>query len=312
MKIKFLALIFLPFILLSCDDNSQNDLEKKNLIGNVKSVKEFSFLAIEKFGEISKGERGRENYWDKNTHISFNEGGDEIEISEYFYDGTFFIITVFSYNDKGNLIEKKSHLKDKEFHIEESYKYGIDGFLIQTNLYSNDGSQSGKLVYKNDKNGNVIEMNQLASDTSFSNLNLKFVYSYNKDGNKTEFKGYYADGREYINAAYVYLNGRKTESIFYRNESLESKTKLQYNKNQVLVKESINRYNTENIIVSNRTLIYDENENPLEIIDTKGDNQQPNIITYRYLFDEAGNWVERIEFQNNIPKYIIDRKIDYY
>ena len=40
----------------------------------MKSLREFSFFAVEVFGEIRKGERGRKNYFEYDNYKKYDEG----------------------------------------------------------------------------------------------------------------------------------------------------------------------------------------------------------------------------------------------
>ena len=52
---KLILLLFIP-IIFACGDDKKNDLDKMNLKGKVKSLKETNYLAVEKFGEPVKDE----------------------------------------------------------------------------------------------------------------------------------------------------------------------------------------------------------------------------------------------------------------
>ena len=88
-KIAIICIVLLIGVLFfSCTKTDKpkeqkTDLEILNLKGKVKQVKESTFEAIDKFGEIVKGDRT--NYLE-NSRIIFNESGDEIE--EYFALGS--------------------------------------------------------------------------------------------------------------------------------------------------------------------------------------------------------------------------------
>lgn len=59
MKFKNYYFVFMICVLcISCNNENElkNDLEKANLKGSVKSTTENTYQAIEKFGEIVKGE----------------------------------------------------------------------------------------------------------------------------------------------------------------------------------------------------------------------------------------------------------------
>jgi hypothetical protein len=34
--------------------------------------------------------------------------------------------------------------------------------------------------------------------------------------------------------------------------------------------------------------------------------------TYKYAFDETGNWLKKAKFEKGAPKYILEREIKYY
>ena len=70
MKIQTVTISTLLVILFGCNNNKlENDLTNENLFGNVKSVREFSYVAIEKYGELTKGDRDRENNEKKDNEL---------------------------------------------------------------------------------------------------------------------------------------------------------------------------------------------------------------------------------------------------
>ena len=76
---KNLLYTFLAFgLFFSCSENKENDLDKINLKGNVKSVKKRVYDATEKFGDPVKV-----NFLYEKIFV-FNESGNIIEKSIYF------------------------------------------------------------------------------------------------------------------------------------------------------------------------------------------------------------------------------------
>ena len=75
---KFIMYLLALFIILSCSFssiNEVNDLLKMNLKGNVKSIREESYQAIDKFGEVLKGENKRDGLFGYDKYILFNGEG---------------------------------------------------------------------------------------------------------------------------------------------------------------------------------------------------------------------------------------------
>jgi len=35
-------------------------------------------------------------------------------------------------------------------------------------------------------------------------------------------------------------------------------------------------------------------------------------VNYKYDYDDKGNWIRKIKFENEIPEYILEREIEYY
>ena len=59
---------------------------------------------------------------------------------------------------------------------------------------------------------------------------------------------------------------------------------------------------------------YDEKGNITEDIkhefDSEGNIEYEKICKYK--FDNRYNWVKKTIFENDIPRYVVERKIDYY
>jgi len=125
---KYLSLLILTTFLLGCSPGEkENDLDKKNLFGNVKSVKTLHFEAAEKFGKIEKGERNYERY----------------------------IVRLLSiFNDKGLLIEGID--LDSNLQSKWTYLYDDKGNEVEYNRYDSDGSLDSKSTYLYDDKGNQV------------------------------------------------------------------------------------------------------------------------------------------------------------
>ena len=137
-NLQGIFIIFTFLVSSGCgnSEKEENDLERLNFKGKVKKISEFKFESVDRFGNITKGERigsSLENY----TKI-FNEKGNKIEVNKYNSDGSLTYKITWKYDEKGNKIEE--------------------------NRYNSDGSSDNKYTYKYDDKGNKIEENNYNSD----------------------------------------------------------------------------------------------------------------------------------------------------
>ena len=109
----------------------KNDLTEENLKGKVKSIKETLYEAVDKFGQIEKG--------------------DVLVDSSAVYtdDGHFKI-----YNEKGNKIEENYYNSNGRLYSKTTYKYDEKGNIIEENHYDSNGRLDSKYTYEYDKNNN--------------------------------------------------------------------------------------------------------------------------------------------------------------
>src|SRR5258705_13423092 len=85
----------------------KNDLQDLKIKGNVKSVRETSYQAIQKSDAIEKGKRKMESPdTDRDFYMVLNDKGNKIEKTEYNSDGSSFGKLTYQYDDKGNVIEE--------------------------------------------------------------------------------------------------------------------------------------------------------------------------------------------------------------
>ena len=93
---KIILAILSVLRLVSCKQSEKkNDLTEENLKGKVKSIKETPYEAVDKFGQIEKG-------------------------NVLYDDGTSFTI----YNEKGNIIEENHY--DSNGRLDSKYTYEYD------------------------------------------------------------------------------------------------------------------------------------------------------------------------------------------
>ena len=206
---KIILVILSVLCLVSCNQSEKkNDLTEENLKGKVKSITENTYEAVDKFGQIEKGDVLYDRdfsftIYDKNgnkiEYISYDsdgrldskytykydENGNMIEDNSYDSDGLYYKYT-YKYDEKGNEIECISYDSDSRLNFKATYKYNEKGNIIEKNYYDSDGRLNFKATYKYDKKGNNIEYNICYSDGSLDKTTYKYKYEYDKNNNWTQ------------------------------------------------------------------------------------------------------------------------------
>lgn len=186
------------------------------------------------------------------------------------------------YDEQGNEMEHSIYRPDGSVQINFVSTYDYRGYKTTKNSYDSKGALGTKIMYKYDEGGNEIEVNMYAPDGS---LYLKTTSKNDGNGNKIEENWYTPDGRlmsKYTNK-YDGL-GNKTEQSSYDDGVLNI------------------RY----------TYKVDANGNDTE---RNGYDASGNLISkniYQYEYDNKRNWTKRIDFENEVPQFVIERGIEYY
>ncbi len=304
MKIKFNNLIIFLFFnfLTFSQENSHFGSEK--LKGKIKSLKQNSHPAVTKFGEIVKGERITGAWYD-NDYVKFNENGFAVSYINEFTNYTYL------YNAKNQIIERKSNSLDETspkskiitiyennrrieettyvYNPEESltkrhlWEYDNLGNLMKITVYDSDNKISSVCINKYDKSGNNIESRCLDGNGETQYLT---IYKYDIKKNKIEEKNINVDG-SYTLKKYKYdtfLNIVEIKEEDSENVFLNHTQKFKYI-NNLLVEESM----IDNI-----------------------ENKVFSIKKYLFVFDKNKNWIKKTIIENDNPKEIIERVIEYY
>jgi len=226
---KVLTIVLAMFCLASCEKSTQkNDLAELKLNGKVKSIREIPYKAVEKFGEVVKGDAlGFEQI----LQITFNEKGNKIESNSFNSDGSLSFKYTYKYDDKGNIIESNSFNSDGSLSFKYTYKYDDKGNQIESNSFNPDGSLSFKYTCKYDDKGNQIESNSFNPD---GNLVDKYTYKYDDKGNKIELNYFNSDGSLFLKSTSKYDDkGNEIErNSFISDVNLDDKYTYKYTYDQ--------------------------------------------------------------------------------
>ncbi len=255
---------------------------------NIVQISEESFRAIEKFGEIentnqkSRHDFGRrQGVWENDRIEIYNYNQQIVLRKNYRSEGTVFSSVEFEYNKTNNLI-KEREFRNGNLDVVRMYKYNNDGNLQIIDSHDSNGKHLIKGEYKYDSKGNNIEELFFGSD---GKLMIKHVFEYDNRGNKIEAINSY-DGFDNNRVIYTYDDESNLieEKEYDKNGKLTGKKSFSYDKENNIVEEIIYGLKT------------DENDK----------------WTYEYKYDTMNNWIERTDFSDNVPKYIVKRKIKYY
>ena len=292
-QVKFFGIIALCFFLVSFSNKKEkNDWEGFRLNGEVKKLKEIRYHVKDKFGIIEK-----ETKIDS-TEFIFNEFGyllvmdfgeskfvyklsddNKIEVNTWYNAGGGILsVDIHKYNHRGNNFEVDYCNSDGSIIIKKISKYNKRDNLIEEKRYSN-----GTLIRKNiyDDNENEIEEINYDSDGT---IFQRMIYKYDDMGNISGIKSY-----------------NSSESVIGRWTM-----KYDMNGNEI---ERIAVIENQNVhLVFHKK--YDEKNNLIQEIEI--DNGLETVKNFIYEFDKKGNWIKKIEYENHIPKYIIEREIEFY
>ena len=182
---KIILAILSVLCLVSCNQSEKkNDLTEENLKGKVKSITENTYEAVDKFGQIEKGDVIVDSsavYTDDGRFKIYNEKGNKIEENYYNSNGRLYSKTTYKYDEKGNMIEDNFYDSDDGSLIyKNTYKYDEKGNKIEEYHYDEDGKFNYKYTYKYDEKGNIIEENHYDSN---GRLDSKYTYEYDKNNN---------------------------------------------------------------------------------------------------------------------------------
>ncbi len=327
----FVLVIFLISIVLNLSSckiiKMKSDWEVLNLKGKIKTLNEFSFVAVDSSDSIEKGERV--------MFLIFSNKGNKIEDNQYcYYDSSQDYKGTYKYDDKENRIEENfyrsgslsckaiSKYDDKRNRIEYNH-FLPDGSLVSkdTSNYDDKGnrveyrySQGNKAVLKYDDKGNEIEESRYLSDSSYkaiskyydkgkkielncsqsySNLIWKVISKYDDKGNRIEYSSFNSDGSQEQKRTFKYDDkGNKIEiSSFVYDGNQQSQN-------------------------YKRTYKYDDKGNEIEI-EYNTYYPEDSLVykytdKYKYDFDSKGNWIKKIKFENEVPTLKVVREIEYF
>lgn len=291
---QFFGIIAL-FTLISCGSNMKSNAQTKVSIskqetgaqkdgykGKVKQVKESNYEAIVKSGEINTG-----------TQIELN--------------GFQALISCCKYTESGNKVEDNYYSSENVLAFKISYKYDDKSNIIERNHYY-QGNSVSKNTFKFDDNGNLIEENEFKAGQLYCSTTNKYddysnVIETNGEAHYCcDVNGDFFEEKYSFKLTFKYDDKQNViERNYYQDGILaEKQHTYKYDVNGNMLED--NEYEPDGRLSYKHIYKYDDNGNIIE----------HNSVSWKYNYDQQGNWTKRIYFENNVPKQITFHEIEYY
>ncbi len=221
-KIIPLSSILVIILIQSCASikNNRNDLQKENILGNVKSIKQLYYDYNEEVDSVE-------------TFIvrKFNKLGFVIEVEMHQYDGSTDYYN-YKFDDKNDIIEQREFNTNKRLVATKTYthKYNKKGKKVEIKVFDENGQLDNKMIFNQEKEKNIltIENKEYKKD---STLVYRTVQKYDtKQNHLLEFAVYTLEGNFDYQIHYKCdAQGNPFEMITYTKEGeVKNKTTLKY------------------------------------------------------------------------------------
>ncbi len=312
MNMKTLLILATILFNMSFVGKSQNDLEKLNVKGKVRSIK--TTKSFEVTDSLEKDIYIPENI----SFRTFNEKGHLIkeEIDKIIPNVRTITIINYMYNSDDRLFEKIEKDSSYCYKIE----HNIPGYKFARKFNENwSDVNTQKTTYRYDNNNQLVVKNNYPENI----LRDSTLYEYyDKNNLIKKTKNYTIKYKGFWYVDYKY------DDDYYLIEMKSGDEKRMYNKNIYkndlkgrIIEDSTCNYHEPSISYLNTfsKIKYTYN-NYNEVIESAescnmGSNTISNIYKYENI-DFYGNWTEKIELFDNLPyqsiKFFIKREIEYY
>lgn len=191
---RYLMLLVVISIIPSYAQKQINDLEKLKLSGNIRTIEQRGFKAIEKFGEVIS-ESSIIDIHDSNSLIQFDANGNIISINLLDLEGNIGGKIYYTYLNQIQKIPVQGHK------LEGELKYDGNQNVSEIIYYNEDGTLDFKIINKFDKSNNLIEKKIYEAQGV---LNAITKHKFDNFGNIIEIKEFMPS-----------TNTTRTESIKY-------------------------------------------------------------------------------------------------
>ena len=255
------------------------DLREYELKGNVKSLEYATYEAIDKSGEIIAD---KEPTYLGVTKILFDKNGNKTEWNNNRKIPTGIMSDKSIYIYDGDKLIKEEYYDSDNKKVLYTYEYNKEGYKSKKIKIMDNGETIDKVIYEYNSKGKLIKETEDMSDLSPDPM--VSTYKYDEMGNLIEYSSF----SDYSEAFIKYKYNEKNQLIEVKKPLIEEGEYTEY-------------------------FIYDNNDNLLEKRYTNtGYYEDWKEARERYELDKQGNWIKKIKYEDNRPKEITLRTIEYY
>lgn len=284
-KLIFLATLA-TLILFSCKSDIvstclfEPHTKSQKYKGNVKSVKQRCYQAIDKFGKIEEG-RPIDDISFENSFIVFDEYGYFQQYESY---DTLGIVTKKEVGRKenGDCLSLLEIYRNDTLSWTNQYSYDVENNMLEDKRINNKNALVNVTKIKFNSKGKPIEITVY---DPHGKKKSRETIEYNEDNMPTLQVSY--DENDVKTDTYIYRYDKKENSCEFTNKS-EKYPEYNYG--------TFEKYNERGDVVEYRY--------------TSKSVSSQTTSTYEY--DREGNWVKKTQIRNHKPELIVKRTIEYY
>lgn len=286
------------FMISSCNKSSRNDNDLRNLhlLGKVKQIKEIDYKGI-----------GAERIVKSSSLKTFNEKGNIVKDIHFKGNNIEDYVITYKYDSEGRIATRRIYQNDSII-LQMTWTY--DGQLLKKYENGRKNGMVENIDYFYDDNDCCIKTSQNKTWVMDRNIKTQTEESFKYDGkNRCIYKKHYTLNKvgDTVVSFYKY-NCRgliANEKIVNPNGSVFLKENKYYS-NGVLKEESL--FSDDKL---QEIRHYDSKGNSL-LIEYYGNEKKLSEKTFKYRFDDNGNWIVMKKFANDKPLDMTERVIQYY
>ncbi|MEI6455737.1 MAG: hypothetical protein WCO93_05570 [bacterium] len=263
--------IFVRIVFLAMLFSTITQAFGQRLTGKIKSYRESYYSVRDKFGKIHKGPKLNDSVF-LDQLFKFDQNGNITEEVEYNYDGTIHARYRARFGYEDNNVESIYVKLDPQIVIDKK------PFIVESVKFS--WGEKYEMSYKNDTHGRPVE------ETIYDLFGRElYKIKIRRDEKGRAMEDDFSDGSV---DQYKYDDkGNLIEWVFRSSNSNVIITSYKYDDHGNIIEMNVN-----NFFKSTYKFHYDHH-------------------TYVYQYDEFGNWIERLEYENDKPQRIVERTIEY-
>ena len=243
----------------------------QKLKGKVKSYRDSYFGISETFGILSKGIKLEDSAY-RDQYVVLNETGNVSQVTEYNHDESVYCTFKCKSDYKDNHVESMYVMFSQEARIDRK------PFLIETVNYH--WGEWCAISYRNDSTGLPAE--EIIYDLMGREL-FKIRIKRDAKGNPVE----YHNSNGTIDWYKYDIKGNRVEWITGTSNGAAIIRTYKYDVNGDVVEEQVDDLYKANYHFYNE------------------------VYAFVYQYDKHGNWIKRIDYEQSLPKRMVQRTIDY-